>query len=79
MFDASDDPDLSPLDDLTSQKPIIHIRGDKNRRLLFDELGVIEESGMHASVSHEKSYAVAVVTLEKYETVEVKGPKGFKQ
>ena len=38
--------------------------GDLNRKILFEELKIIEEGGMHASISHEDDYAVAIVTLE---------------
>lgn len=37
--------------------------------LLFDNLGIIEDGGMHASISHEDNHAVAVVTLEKMHKV----------
>ena len=42
-------------------KPKLAVSGEKNTRILFQELAVCE---MHASVSHEEDYAVAFVTLE---------------
>ena len=42
-------------------KPKLAVSGEKNTRILFQELAVC---AMHASVSHEEDYAVAFVTLE---------------
>ena len=43
--------------------------GDLNRNILFEDLKIIEDCGMHASISHEDDYAVAMVTLET--TIEI--------
>ena len=42
------------------------VSGEVNKRLIFEDLGVLAEGGMHASISHEDNYAVATVILEKY-------------
>ena len=44
-------------------KPKLRICGDKNEELLFGNLGIWAD-GMHASISHEKDFAVASVVLE---------------
>ena len=46
-------------------KPQLMVSGEKNKKLLFEDIGIIEDGGMHASLSHEENYSVAVVTLEK--------------
>uniref|UniRef100_A0A7S3CPX8 4'-phosphopantetheinyl transferase domain-containing protein n=1 Tax=Strombidium rassoulzadegani TaxID=1082188 RepID=A0A7S3CPX8_9SPIT len=53
------------------QKPQLAVVGELNRTLLFEQLAIIEEGGMHASLSHEDKYAVATVVLEKYEEIEL--------
>ena len=50
-------------------KPILVISGDFNKKLLFKDLGILEE--MHASISHEDDFAVATVTLEKLFSQEI--------
>ena len=44
-------------------KPVLTIDGELNKRLIFEELAILE-NGMHANISHEDEYAVAMVTLE---------------
>ena len=50
-------PDLNPL----RVRPALTVDGDKNTRIIFEELKVCS---MHASISHEEDYAIAFVTLE---------------
>lgn len=42
------------------QKPCIEITGDRNI-IIFKELNIVQ---IHSSISHEKDYAIAFVTLE---------------
>ena len=60
---------LSNGDKITKKiklKPQLMVSGEVNKRLIFEDLGVLAEGGMHASISHEDNYAVATVILEKY-------------
>ena len=50
-------PELNPK----RVRPILTVDGDKNTRIIFDELKVCQ---MHSSISHEEDYAIAFVTLE---------------
>ena len=56
-------------DDVRKPKPILRISGI-NEKMLFEELG-IAENGLHASISHEDEFAIAMVTLEKYESIRI--------
>ena len=44
-----------------NEKPGVEVLGDMNRKILFEDLKVWR---IHASLSHEEEYAVALVTLE---------------
>ena len=50
-------PDLKPK----RVRPVLTVDGEKNLRIIYDELKVCT---MHSSISHEEDYAIAFVTLE---------------
>ena len=55
------------IDGQSKPKPILKVSGT-NEIHLFEELGIAKD-GLHASISHEEEFAVAMVTLEKYEEI----------
>ena len=61
-----------PREEQTNRKlkPILKVSGDRNKELLFQNLGILED-GMQGSISHEQEFAVATVVLECMREIEI--------